>query len=165
LFGQEVPDRLRISRFRQVDVELGFESTPHVFGAAVGRQGDKANRGAQGGTQLPGHLVANAAFLSQNFSSQSFGIGAAPDGRQGHQSWNPQTLADALFIKNLLDGHSKTRSGSYADFGPPPNRIADMLALRRADATARSLADGAASVLGVHKRIDGLDAFFADSRN
>jgi hypothetical protein len=61
-----------------------------------------------------GLFIANDAFLSQNFSSQSFGWGAAPGGREGRYTARPQELADLAFMDGLLDTHSKTRSGSAA---------------------------------------------------
>jgi hypothetical protein len=65
----------------------------------------------------PGHsgtvyglFTANAAFLSQNFATQSFGVGAAPGGREGRHARSSQELADLAFIADLLDTHSKARA-------------------------------------------------------
>jgi hypothetical protein len=63
-----------------------------------------------------GLFDADANFLSSNFSSQSFGVGAAPGGREGHHARNSQELADLAFIEDLLDAHSKHRA--IAGVGP-----------------------------------------------
>jgi hypothetical protein len=125
----------------------------------------------------PGHanttyglFYANAAFLSQNFSYQSLTSAAAgmtPGQVKTELPIAPGAVgqahaSDAIF--SSIGGQSQgSLTGSSNPDGPPHNRIADMLALRRADAAAQSLADGAASVLAMHRRINALDAFYADS--
>jgi hypothetical protein len=54
----------------------------------------------------------DAAFLSNNFSSQAFGVGAAQGGQEGRHAGSSHELADLAFIADLLDPHSKARRGS-----------------------------------------------------
>ena len=62
-----------------------------------------------------GLFVANAPFLSQNFSSQSYGWGGEASGQEGQHTRSRQQLVDLAFVANLMETHSKSRSASTAD--------------------------------------------------
>jgi hypothetical protein len=57
-----------------------------------------------------GLFNADADFLSANFSSQAFGVGAAQDGHRDRHARSSQELADLVFLADLLDPHAKTRA-------------------------------------------------------
>jgi len=77
--------------------------------------GDGVNGWAPGDTGTTyGLFWTNAAFLSQNFSGDSFGSAAAQGGQEGRDALSSQKATDFAFIADLLDPHSKIRSGSAA---------------------------------------------------
>jgi hypothetical protein len=66
-----------------------------------------------------GLFSADAPFLSQNFSSQSYGWGSEAGGKEGqHARTSHEELVDLAFIANSMDSHSKSRSSSIADYLP-----------------------------------------------
>jgi hypothetical protein len=56
-----------------------------------------------------GLFWADANFLSANYSSQAFGVGAAPGRRKDRHARSSQELADLAFLADLLDPHAKAR--------------------------------------------------------
>ena len=84
-----------------------------------------------------GMLIADKAFPSESFGYQSFEAGAAPrsqsldsfggatapGGQQGYHPRSSQELTDLVFSEELLDAHSKTRSGSDAVLFPDFARL------------------------------------------
>jgi hypothetical protein len=81
--------------------------------------GTDANGWAPGNSgAIYGLFIANAAFVSQRFSTQSFGVGAEAGGQEGQHVRISQQLVDLAFIANLMDTHSKSRSTSTADYLP-----------------------------------------------
>jgi hypothetical protein len=61
-----------------------------------------------------GLFWADAFSLPQNFTGESFGVGAAPGPREGRHAGSSQELADLAFIAGLLDPYAKHRAGGGA---------------------------------------------------
>jgi hypothetical protein len=93
-----------------------------------------ATQAIGGGAALEGHSwqSSGSATLPRDHSSQVFAVVATPAnppsessredstprGQEGQHAWTSQELVDLIFIDDLLDGHSNTRSGSAAVFPP-----------------------------------------------
>jgi hypothetical protein len=93
-----------------------------------------ATQAIGGGAALEGHSwqSSGSVTLLPEHSSQPFGVVATPANylsessrgpttpreREGQHALGSQELADLVFSEDLLDGHSKNRSGSAAVFPP-----------------------------------------------
>ena len=86
-------------------VDLAF--TADLLDARSKTQSDSGSQGFGSGT-----VTGAGQQGASTFSGESIGTGAAPGECTAHPAESSHELADLLFIEDLLDSHSKSRSGS-----------------------------------------------------
>jgi hypothetical protein len=91
-----------------------------------------------------GLFIANAAFLSQNFTSQSYGVGAAPGGSQGPPEPAGVGIAGVPSAATTVGGGTITRNAADMGTGggtaiPSPTLTACLVSRERPDATVGAL--------------------------
>jgi hypothetical protein len=85
---------------------VGYTPSSGSF-TLVNAWGTDSNGYAPGNGSKWGQFWANAGFLSNNFSSQAFGLRSASGGREDGHDRSSQELADLAFMADLLDPHAK----------------------------------------------------------
>jgi hypothetical protein len=126
--------------------------------------GTDANGWAPGNANsVYGLFVANGAFLSQNFSTESFGGGAAPAGDMAPMPANPTVAQSppqaALYSKLGIDA---AMAGNTIAAQQAIPAAAERTATHTVGAADQAVTD-LASQLAMRKRMSALDAIFADA--